>query len=176
MKRLWLRLGDHANYLPYDSLSEVIEFFNNINLHGPLTRANTYGFQNEQFKGFNYISLFWGDIDAQVQAPLSDAELIELNNKLGVGGIQSISLKKADKLYVGGNRIGWLDSTKTPSHIHRTVDGGQTTVCGHTPRNPEYEIVMWKITRNIPKKKHGMSNFCRTCFKNGGKSLPWITA
>lgn len=75
-----------------------------------------------------------------------------------------------------GNRIGWLDSTNQPSHIHRTVNGGWSTVCGHTPRNPEYEATTWKITRKVPKKKHGMSNFCRTCFQNGGKTLPWITA
>lgn len=176
MKRLWLRLGDMDSYSPYDTLEEVRQFMGDINLHGPLTRANTYGFQNEQFRGANYISLFWGDIDAQAQAPLSDAELKELNSKLGVGGIQIISREEADRIYIGGNRIGWLDSSRMPSHIHRTVDGGQTTVCGHTPRNPEYEATAWKITRNIPRKKHGMSNFCRTCFQKGGKTLPWITA
>lgn len=164
MKRLWLRLGDVDSYSPYNTLDEVREFFGQINLHGPLTRANTYGFQNEQFRNLNYISLFWGDIDAQAQAPLSDAELMELNSKLGVGIIAL------------GNRIGWLDSTNQPSHIHRTVNGGQSTVCGHTPRNPEYEATTWKITRKVPKKKHGVSNYCRTCFQNGGKTLPWITA
>jgi len=75
-----------------------------------------------------------------------------------------------------GNRIGWKDSCGMPSHIHRTIDGGQTTVCGHQPRNPEYEATMWVITRNVSKKKLGISNYCRTCFKNGGKNLPWITA
>lgn len=176
MKRLWTRLGDLDSYSPYDTLKEVIEFFKEINLHGPLTRANTYGFQNKQFRGLNYISLFWGDIDAQAQAPLSDVELIELNSNLNVGGIQVISRKELERISSGGNRIGWLDSCNMPSHIHRTINGGQTTVCGHTPRNPEYEATEWKITRNIPKKKHGISNFCRECFQNGGKTLLWITA
>ena len=70
---------------------------------------------------------------------------------------------------VEGNRIGWLDSCLMPSHIHRTVDDGFSTVCGH-----EALTENWIITKDIPVKIKGVSRYCRVCFKNGGKTLPWI--
>jgi hypothetical protein len=176
VKRLWLRLGEWDSYHPYATLDEVIEYFKQINLHGPLTRVNTFGFQGEQFRNENYLSLYWEDTDTQENEALSDKEFTYLNRKLGVSGVHVMSIKLLKKHTIQGNRIGWLDSTGEPSHVHRTVDGGTNTVCGHTPRNPEYESKAWKITNKIPRKKQGRSNFCSVCFSVGGKSLPWITA
>jgi hypothetical protein len=67
-------------------------------------------------------------------------------------------------------RIAWLDSANMPSHIHKTYDGGVTTVCGHKPRSEKN----WTITDDIPRKRGGFSNYCRVCFKNGGKFIPFI--
>lgn len=66
-------------------------------------------------------------------------------------------------------RIGWLDSCKMPARIHLTNDDGNTTICGHQPKNQ-----VWIITDKVPRKIHGESRYCRICFKNGGKSLPWF--
>ena len=68
-----------------------------------------------------------------------------------------------------GHRIGWLDSVRMPSHIHRTVDSGKTTICGHVPADHDW------ILAEVPRKKLGYSRYCRTCFKDGGKSLPWLS-
>jgi hypothetical protein len=69
-----------------------------------------------------------------------------------------------------GNRIGWLDSCDMPARIHRTLDGGVSTVCGHAPlHNP-----MWTLSNDVPRKMHGISRYCHRCFEHGGKTLPWI--
>jgi len=67
-------------------------------------------------------------------------------------------------------RIAWLDSVKQPSHIHKTSDEGMTTLCGHAPR----EEKLWEITDKVLRKRAGYSNYCRICFMDGKKSLPFI--
>lgn len=68
------------------------------------------------------------------------------------------------------HRIGWLDSVNMPAHIHKTNDDGKTTVCGHHPLSEPN----WKITSRVPRKVRGSSQYCRECFKDGGKSLPFL--
>lgn len=66
-------------------------------------------------------------------------------------------------------RISWLDSCNMPARIHLTNDDGQTTICGHKVSLEKN----WKPTDKVPRKISGESRYCRVCFKNGGKSLPW---
>ena len=64
-------------------------------------------------------------------------------------------------------KIGWLDSAGMPSHTHLT-DDGVDTICGeHDEYIAGRQLVM------TPKRTQGRSNFCRRCFKEGGKSLSW---
>ena len=81
-------------------------------------------------------------------------------------------------------RIGWLDSTRAPSHIHATDDEGESTVCGnHRPKDRMREADTWTGTirpRNVifevPRKILGSSRYCKGgCFKEGGHSIPWVT-
>jgi hypothetical protein len=65
-------------------------------------------------------------------------------------------------------RISWLDSCRMPAHIHLTNDEGDSTICGHNPKNGK-----WLITDSVPRRLQGRSRYCRVCFKHGGKSLPW---
>lgn len=83
---------------------------------------------------------------------------------------------------VEGQRIGWLDSTRAPSHIHRTVDGGVTTVCGHPVLEMTQDTTYrgdgsprWVVSSDIPRGIKGSSRYCPTCFANGGKTLPVLT-
>jgi hypothetical protein len=71
---------------------------------------------------------------------------------------------------VKGKRIGWLDSVGDPSLIHKTMDDGDTTICGHNLKLAK----SWEITDEIPRHIKGCSNYCRICFKRGGKTLPFI--
>jgi hypothetical protein len=69
----------------------------------------------------------------------------------------------------GGNRIAWLDSANMPSHIHRTLDNGKSTVCGHKPMDFD-----WTITSDVPRTHLGEDRHCRVCFKNTKKSIPFL--
>lgn len=68
------------------------------------------------------------------------------------------------------NRIAWLDSADMASHIHRTLDGGETTVCGHAPKSEKN----WKITSQVPRSIAGRDRHCKTCFKGVKKSIPFL--
>lgn len=87
-----------------------------------------------------------------------------------------------------GKRIGWLDSVRMPSRIHRTTDEGVTTVCGHEcgamfeslPLSiflkDSFKEPQWVLARpdSIPRRKHGRSNFCKVCFKATNHTIPWF--
>lgn len=81
-------------------------------------------------------------------------------------------------------RIGWLDSTRAPSHIHATDDEGESTVCGnHRPKDRMREADTWtgtirprNVISEVPRKILGSSRYCKGgCFKEGGHSIPWVT-
>lgn len=79
-------------------------------------------------------------------------------------------------------RIGWLDSTRAPSHIHATDDGGESTVCGaHRPRDRMREpdlaggvVRPRNVISEVPRKISGRSRFCKPCFSTGTHSIPWV--
>ncbi len=76
-----------------------------------------------------------------------------------------------------GKRIGWLDSARMPSRIHRTVDEGITTVCGHNCG--EMFATEWKQwilgkSSEIPRRRSGLSNFCKVCFKETNHNISWF--
>lgn len=73
-------------------------------------------------------------------------------------------------LTVTSKRIAWLDSADMASHIHRTTDKGETTVCGHKPKSEKN----WKITSQVPRAISGEDRHCPTCFKNIKKSIPFL--
>ena len=67
-ERLWIRLGDNADYeecgSDFGALAELLEMFN-VSQDDMQWRTDGMGFQTESFYGNNYVSLFWGDEDAQ---------------------------------------------------------------------------------------------------------------
>lgn len=74
-------------------------------------------------------------------------------------------------MLVEGFKIGWLDSARMPSRIHRTTSEDGTTACGHKTATE----TNWTL-RQVPAQSLGHSRFCRICFEHGGKSLPWTPA
>lgn len=80
MIKLWLRLGDNAEYESFDCIEEIKEIFEERELTKDFTRRCRYGVQNSEFKQNNYISLYYGDEEAQPIRKISDGELIFLNS------------------------------------------------------------------------------------------------
>ena len=71
------------------------------------------------------------------------------------------------KTKINATRISWIDSAHMPSHIHLTADSVETLCGDHA------EFIANRVLKRSPSKERGQSNYCRICFKNGGKSLPW---
>lgn len=80
--QLWVRCGDGDDYNHYECLEDVAAALESDGVAGPLYRDQQYGVNAANFTHHNYISLFWGDSDAQPGRELTDAELRNLNSLL----------------------------------------------------------------------------------------------
>ena len=80
---LWLRLGDNTEYNTESSVDDLTESFHNIGITEELVRYGRYGITDKDiFTGENYISLYYGDDDAQPTRPIEREELEALNRRL----------------------------------------------------------------------------------------------
>jgi len=79
-KRLWLRLGDTAEYDSFDTIEEIAEEMVACGVSTELTRVVPYGLTDMlNFKDWNYISLYYGDDDAQNPESIFKKDLDRLN-------------------------------------------------------------------------------------------------
>jgi hypothetical protein len=97
--KVWVRVGDQDDYHPFDSPELAAEYVHEY-LHGPDQELDGTGQCRHQveryqgpglrgvelpdtpFTGYNGVSLFWGDEDAQLEGELSDMELFAFGNSL----------------------------------------------------------------------------------------------
>lgn len=81
--RLWIRGGDADDYhefgFDFDAAAEYLQL---IGVSGRLCRCGRYGVSARGFTGHNYISLYWGDDDAQPERGLTDKEVAKLSTYL----------------------------------------------------------------------------------------------
>lgn len=80
--QLWVRAGDGDDYNAFDGFQEVADYLGEMGATSPLEWCNEYGMTSPEFRGHNYISLFWGDDDAQPTRSLTNAEHNEVNRLL----------------------------------------------------------------------------------------------
>jgi hypothetical protein len=83
--RWWIRVGDGDDYHDFDDLSEVAEALAEYRVE-QVEACNEMGVACDQFRGHNYISLFWGDGDAQPLRDLTAGDVEELNEQLQTAG------------------------------------------------------------------------------------------
>lgn len=83
---LWVRFGDAGSYEKGGSVEDLDEILaGEFNITNEIVRYGRYGItDNDKFKGLNYISLFYGDEDAQPTIPVSREELADLNERIRV--------------------------------------------------------------------------------------------
>jgi hypothetical protein len=79
---LWVRAGDGDNYNGFDGVNEVADYLAEMGATGPLERCNKYGVACREYRGNNYVSLYWGDAAAQPIRPLTVAEHKEVKRLL----------------------------------------------------------------------------------------------
>ncbi len=112
---VWMRLGDNADYEKFDDLFAAGEqagyHLVGINKIPEIGRVNTYGVAiPPYFTGNNYVSLFWGDNDAQPVKAVTVNELVEFKQGIREGAdlpatkkTKKVSVKKrAAKKYPSG--------------------------------------------------------------------------
>jgi hypothetical protein len=80
--KIWVRAGDGDNYNGFDGIHETADYLAEMGATDPLERCNEYGVTSPEFRGNNYISLFWGDDDAQPIRSLTTDERTEVNRLL----------------------------------------------------------------------------------------------
>jgi hypothetical protein len=80
---LWIRCGDADNYNDFGiDFAAAADYLDMLGVTGSLVRCNKYGVTASGFAGHNYISLFWGDNEAQPGREVTNAELADLNAHL----------------------------------------------------------------------------------------------
>jgi hypothetical protein len=78
---VWVRLGDTDNYNRFDDLAEAAEYMALFGVKH-VYRCRKYGVEANGLTGLNYISLFFGDAQAQPTADLTSGEIKAINGEL----------------------------------------------------------------------------------------------
>jgi hypothetical protein len=81
MPFIWVRLGDADTYNRFDDLAEAAEYMALFGVKH-VWRCQRFGVEAQGLIGQNYISLFFGDGDAQPSRELSGKDVHFLNERL----------------------------------------------------------------------------------------------
>ncbi len=84
-EQLWIRVGDNGDYEPFDGLNEAIEYLNDLQVGQVdhwIDGGPGIGFATPNYHGFDFISCFWGDNDAQLTRSLNAQERAALEMDL----------------------------------------------------------------------------------------------
>jgi len=85
-KRLvWARVGDAGEYESFASLDVALDYLNELKagqVTGWIDGGMGVGIETVNYHGYDFISLFWGDSDANLTAPLDADERIGVEEGL----------------------------------------------------------------------------------------------
>ncbi len=70
---LWVRVGDAGEYERCDDLDDAIAYLNELRV-GKITGWVQSGFETENFYGHDYVSIFYGDDDANHLTDIGEDE------------------------------------------------------------------------------------------------------
>jgi len=100
--KVWMRMGDTDDYHDFGDMfeagSELGGYFDStggLTKMPPVAKHGNYGVSVEPFTGYNYISLFWGDDDAQPVKKLTQADIADF--KAGIRDGAYLFLKAKPK-------------------------------------------------------------------------------
>jgi hypothetical protein len=77
------RIGDGGDYEEFDTIEELAEHFNELNVKGPFSTYNELGICSADFDSNNYISLYWESDAENAENPvhgIDDEDLAILND------------------------------------------------------------------------------------------------
>ncbi len=80
---LWVRLGDNADYEPFDDMDGAADLFVEAGIDpNSLVRHSSGVTADPGYYGWNYISLYWGCLDAEMERPINQEELDDLKGRM----------------------------------------------------------------------------------------------
>lgn len=104
-ERIWVRIGDMGSYGWFHDVSEAVYYFEEREIiceRGVLPRWRNGGFEIYQYTGDNYISMYWGDDDANFIRDLDAIDREEIEDFCNeVPLVVDVGLLMADVHYSG---------------------------------------------------------------------------
>ena len=82
---VWVRVGDMGEYESFDSLDDALDYLNELKagqVTGWVEGGMGVGIETVNYHGYDFISLFWGDDDANLTAHLDADERMEVEEGL----------------------------------------------------------------------------------------------
>lgn len=82
---IWVRVGDMGEYESFDSLDDALDYLNELKageVTGWVEGGMGVGIETVNYYGYDFISLFWGDDDANLTAHLDADERMEVEEGL----------------------------------------------------------------------------------------------
>ena len=82
---VWVRVGDMGQYESFDSLDDALDYLNELKageVTGWVDGGMGVGIETVNYHGYDFISLFWGDDDANLTAHLDADERMEVEEGL----------------------------------------------------------------------------------------------
>jgi len=82
---IWVRVGDMGEYESLDSLDDALDYLNALKageVTGWVEGGMGVGIETVNYYGYDFISLFWGDDDANLTAHLDADERMEVEEGL----------------------------------------------------------------------------------------------
>jgi hypothetical protein len=73
----WIRVGDQGDYQPVDDLDDLIETLNEWQagaVTGWVDAGRGVGVETTNYHGYDFVSLFWGDNQANMIRALDETE------------------------------------------------------------------------------------------------------
>ena len=82
---IWVRVGDMGEYESFDALDDALEYLNELSagqVTGWVEGGMGVGIETVNYHGYDFVSLFWGDDDANLTAHLDADERTEVEEGL----------------------------------------------------------------------------------------------
>lgn len=82
---VWVRVGDAGEYESFDSLDTALDYLNELHVGhvtGWIDGGIGVGIRTPNYHGYDFISLFWGDENADLTASLDADERMEVEEAL----------------------------------------------------------------------------------------------
>ena len=136
--RLWVRIGDAGDYSESDDLEQLVDSLCELGATSQLERRGEFGVCNNELRGNDYISLYYGpDVQSPVRG-VARSELLQLNRMLARESQleQSKLLRLRGKLATAAQTVydDWLPEPDNSGGICDAVaDALRDVICERLP-------------------------------------------